>query len=119
MHPQLMLLLEIQDLKTQRRELQQDANAERLEAEHFHIELEHALAELDHKVAELENQLERSVRARYERIAKSRDRAVVPVIAGTCYGCFVSIPTATQGMAQPHRALRTCDHCGCFIYILS
>lgn len=119
MHPQLMLLLEIQDLKMQRRELQQDAAGERLEEEHFNIEVGRAIEELERKVAELENQLEPAVRGRYNRISALRDRAVVPVISGTCYGCFVSIPTATQGEADPHRSLRTCVHCGCFIYILS
>lgn len=119
MHPQLMLLLEIQDLKSQRRELQQDEATERIEQEHFHMELEGTLHELERKIAELEDQLEPRVRARYDRIARSRGRVVVPVIAGTCYGCFMSIPTATHGDSHPHGALRTCDNCGCFIYILS
>lgn len=119
MHPQLMLLLEIQDLKTQRRELLQDATAEQLEEEHFHMEVGLAVEELERKIAELEEQLEPAIRSRYRRIAASRDRAVVPVIAGTCYGCFVSIPTATRGRPDPHGMLRNCDHCGCFIYILS
>jgi predicted nucleic acid-binding Zn-ribbon protein len=120
-HPQLMLLMEIQDLRAQRRELASDEESGLGEQEkkHFHIDPAEALDRLDLKIRELEGQLSLSVRARYDRIVPHRDRVVVPVIAGVCYGCFVSIPTATVGDRGVHEDLQSCESCGCFIYVLS
>ena len=118
MHPQLMLLLELQDLRTQRRALEAGSDIEELEKEHFNIDVDEALAQLDSKIREIEEDLERPVRDRYERVRKGLQRAVVPVINGVCYGCFVSIPTATYKDQDPNDAVRSCQNCGRFIYIL-
>ncbi len=118
MDPQLMLLLELQDLRAQRKELAESEQAGQVESEHFHIDPTAAGQELDLKIAELEGELDPGVRARYERILPSRDRVVVPVINGVCYGCFVSIPTATAGDQESHTDVQGCEHCGSFIYIL-
>lgn len=118
MHAQLETLLEIQDLKSQRRELA-DTSAERqVEQDVFNMRVEDALAELDRKIAEMEGSLEPRVRSRYERLAGKRGRAVVPVIGGTCYGCFVSVPTALSSSAERNDELRYCDHCGRFLYLI-
>ena len=61
MHPQLELLLEIQDLRMQRRGLA-DGTLTDLEADVFDIEIEDAIRSLDEKVEELEGRLERGVR---------------------------------------------------------
>lgn len=116
MDPELQLLLEIQDLRAQRRELAEDRGG-RMEAETFLIDLEAARAQLDRRVEELVGSLSPTVRARYQRVAPQRDRVVVPVIGGVCYGCFVSIPTATAGDQAVHTRIRTCQSCGCFIYV--
>lgn len=120
MHPQLMLLMELQDLRAQHRELAEGTESElgEQEAEHFHIDPAEARSQLESKIEELKGQLTDSVRARYERIIPQRDRVVVPVIGGVCYGCFVSIPTATAGNRDVHGDLRSCQSCGCFIYVL-
>lgn len=121
MHPQLMLLMELQDMRAQHRELAEGAASSlgEKEAEHFHIDPADARVQLETKIHELEDQLTSSIRARYERIIPQRDRVVVPVIGGVCYGCFVSIPTATAGNRNVHGDLRSCQSCGCFIYVLS
>lgn len=118
MDPELQLLLEIQDLRAQRRELAEERGG-RMEAETFRIDLEAARAQLDRRVEELVESLSPTVRARYRRVAPQRDRVVVPVIGGVCYGCFVSIPTATAGDQAVHTRIRTCQSCGCFIYVTS
>ena len=118
MDPQLMILLELQDLRAHRKELAESEAAGRVEEEHFHIDPQAAGQELDVKIGELEGQLAPGVRARYDRIAPNRDRVVVPVINGVCYGCFVSIPTATAGDYESRSDLQGCEHCGSFIYIL-
>lgn len=119
MHPQLALLMEVQDLRGQLRELAGGGESESLEREHFHIDGQEARDQLASKIEELVEGLSPPVRDRYRRIAPSRERVVVPVINGVCYGCFVSIPTATAGDLDAHRELPTCESCGRFIYILS
>lgn len=117
MHPQLEILLQIQDLKSQRQDLTEAESEHRVEAEEFKIDIDEAVRSIDEKIAALEGELTPAVRNRYERIDAGRGRAVVPVINGLCYGCFVSIPTALAGDAHRNDEIRHCDHCGRFIYI--
>ena len=116
MHAQLEKLLEIQDLKTQRRELRDTPSERELQEEVFGMEVEDALAQLDKKIGEMEASLEPRVRTRYERLAGKRTRVVVPVIGGTCYGCFVSVPTALSSDAARNDELTFCESCGRFLY---
>jgi predicted nucleic acid-binding Zn-ribbon protein len=116
MHPQLMLLLEIQDLYLQRTDLLEEPGVERVEADHFHLDLEKAAAALERKIEELKDRLAPGVRMRCERGFPTLGRMVVPVIDGVCYGCFVSIPTARTG--DFNQTLRTCESCGRFIYLI-
>ncbi|MBX6362965.1 MAG: hypothetical protein IRZ00_03775 [Gemmatimonadetes bacterium] len=114
MHPQLEILLQIQDLRSQRRELVEGEHFRRMEEEEFHINVEEAVRDLDEKIAEMKAALTPAIRSRFERI-DGRGRAVVPVLNGTCYGCFTAVPTSSTGR---HGALLTCEHCGSFLYIL-
>lgn len=113
---QLMLLLEIQDLSTKARELESDEGMGALERNQFGMDVSEARDTLNEKVGELEAQLSERIRRRYERIAGRVDRVVVPVLNGTCYGCFVQVATATAGEQDPNAELQTCEHCGRFLY---
>lgn len=117
MHPQLSLLLEIQDLRSQRKELA-SSEMEEVQETHFNIDVGDAVATIDEKVETLEEELEALVRSRYGRVKDSLERVVAPVINGVCYGCFVSIPTATAGEGDPNDRVRTCENCGRFIYFV-
>ncbi|HEX2095037.1 MAG TPA: C4-type zinc ribbon domain-containing protein [Longimicrobiaceae bacterium] len=117
MNAQLEILLEIQDLKSQRRELS-DTPERQVEEEVFHISIEDALRQLDEKISEMEESLDPPVRSRYRRIAERHPRVVVPVIGGTCYGCFVSIPTALASDADRNQEIRNCQNCGRFLYLI-
>lgn len=116
MHPQLEILLQIQDLKSQRGDLAELAPERAVEAEQFNLDVDAALAQLDGKIGDLENELETPVRRRYDRVKAARGRIVAPVVNGTCYGCFVSLPTADSSQARAGTALESCDNCGRFIY---
>lgn len=118
MHPQLETLLEIQDLKSQREDLADRAEGAKVEEEYFNISAEEAVAQIDAKIAEMEDSLEPAVRGRYRRLSGSRGRFIVPVLNGTCFGCFVSIPTAIASVSERNDALRHCDNCGRFLYIV-
>ena len=119
MNPQLMALLEIQDLRSKVRELEEEPSVQELEREHFHVDTDEAVRRLDEKIADLEDGLDRRVRSRYDRIAGRMDRVVVPVLGGVCYGCFMSVATAVVGDQDPNEELQGCENCGCFLYFLS
>lgn len=117
MHPQLELLLEIQDLKMQRRGLA-DGTLGAVESEVFAIRVEDAIGVLDEKVGELEERLSGAVRDRYHRIVTVVPRVVAPVLNGICYGCFVAIATARAVEAYRNDRVESCEYCGCFLYHL-
>lgn len=118
MHPQLEILLQIQDLKAQHRELSVTEGERQVEEEEFQVDIEKALKQLEEKIQELEGELGPAVRSRYQRISAGRGRAVVPVINGLCYGCFMAIPTALASELTNNDDLRHCDHCGRFLYMI-
>ena len=115
MHAQLELLLELQDLHTQKRSLSEEDQAE-VESEMFDIDIEAALTTLDEKLIELADRLEPDVRDRYRDLVRAVQRAVVPVLSGICYGCFVAVPTAHASAAKRNETLGVCAHCGRFLY---
>ncbi|MFC1791378.1 hypothetical protein ACFL0I_02805 [Gemmatimonadota bacterium] len=116
MNPQLMLLLEIQDLHLQREGLLSEPGFEAVEAGHFKLDPVTAVGALEEKIEELKLELDPSIKSRCDRGLPSLGRMVVPVIGGVCYGCFVSIPTSRSGEAN--QEIKTCESCGRFIYIL-
>lgn len=118
MHAQLETLLEIQDLKSQRRELQNTTNERQVEEEVFNVSIDEAIEKLDGKIVEMEESLVPQIRSRYRRLAGRTERAVVPVIGGTCYGCFVSIPTAVASDSERNEEINHCDNCGRFLYVI-
>ena len=115
MHPQLEILLELQDLKAQKREMEEAAEESSLEIERsvFQVQPEDAVAHLEEKIEEMETSLDPEVLTRYRLIAGRRPRAVAPVLDGMCYGCFVAMPTAT---GTTNDEIRWCEHCGSFVY---
>ncbi len=116
MHPQLMLLLEIQDLHLQRTALLEEPELERVEADAFNIDPQTAAAKLTEKIEELKEQLDPAIRNRCERGLPGLGRMVVPVIGGVCYGCFVSVPTSRA--EDQNQDVRICESCGRFVYVL-
>lgn len=118
MNAQLETLLQIQDLKAQRKDLE-EAGAEReIQEEAFNLDVNTAIRSLDEKIEELEGDLDPTTRKRYDRLSSGMNRAVVPAINGTCYGCFVSVPTSVASDQTERKTLRTCDHCGRFLYFV-
>lgn len=117
MHPQLELLLEIQDLKAQREGLDEESLRD-VEAELFEIRIDEAVDRLEEKVRELEERLSPEVRRRYRKIVRRGPRPIVPVLNGICYGCFMAVPTAWASEAARNERIDVCEHCGRFLYHL-
>jgi len=57
------------------------------------------------------------VRARYERLAKSRgENVLVGVEHGVCGGCHMKLPPQTLVACQSDQDLVTCNSCGRILY---
>ena len=112
LHPELELLLEIQDLQTLRR----DIAGEEYAAAGIPVNVEDVADRLSERIAEREAQLSPRTKARYERIGKRRERVVAPVLNGVCYGCFVHVPTSKGHDKERNSELRVCESCGRFIF---
>ena len=115
MNPNLETLREIQDLRSQRRGLP-EAGEREVQEQVFGLSIEDAVRELDAKVREMEEALPPPVLNRYRRVSGKHPRVVVPVIRGTCYGCFVAVPTAQASDAERNAEIRSCQNCGRFLY---
>jgi len=115
MHPQLEILLELQDLQSQRRALH-DEPLRDVEEAVFELRPAEALELLDAKISELAGRLDPPIERRYRDLASTLDRAVAPVLNGICYGCFVATPTAWSSEAGRNDSIGVCDHCGRFLY---
>lgn len=118
MHPQLELLLQIQDLKSQRRELAEFESGRQVEEQEFNIDINDALQQLDERIDELKQELPDKVRSRLERFARTSGRAVVPVINDTCYGCFTAVATGSMSALGRNDNINHCESCGRFLYVV-
>ena len=116
MHPNLETLLEIQDLRSHRREL--EAGEREVQEAVFGLGVDDAIKQIQEKISEMEESLPPQVRSRYSRVAAKHPRMIVPVIRGVCYGCFVSVPTALASDADRNAELRSCQNCGRFLYLI-
>lgn len=113
MHEQLQLLLEIQDLKGQVKDMEAAEESREIEREVFQVKPEDAIEQLQKKIADMEEELDPDVRSRYQLVSGRRGRAVVPVVNGVCYGCFMATPT---GVRAKNENLQWCQNCGSFVY---
>lgn len=116
MHPQLELLLEMQDLRSQIRALREEAAEREVESDLFDVEIEDAVDHLVEKVDTLEHRLDPDVRATFRRVSDQVNRVVVPVIDGVCYGCFMAVPRSWASEARENEEVRNCENCGRFLY---
>lgn len=83
----------------------------RLEAELTSLQAEVDRAEA--RRLDLVGRLDPKVRARYERILRSKgDMAVVPAVAGACGGCFYQLPPQKVAEVRKGDSLVVCEGCG-------
>src|SRR5688572_19013606 len=112
MHPQLEILLQIQDLKSQRRELNETEGGRAMEEQEFHIDIDEDIRELEVRIEELSEELPQQIRGRLDRFSRSGGRAVVPLINGICYGCFTAVSTGSVADLRRNDMLNYCENCG-------
>ena len=118
MHPQLEILLQIQDLKAHRRELAESEGGRAMEEAEFNIDIEDALAQLELRITELRQELPPQVNSRLDRFTSHGGRPVVPVINGICYGCFTAVSTGSVADLGRNDEVNYCENCGRFLYVV-
>ena len=92
-----------------------DDQVSQLGARELNLKVE--LAELQSNRAELASVVDAGVRARYERLTKSKgENVVVGVTHGVCGGCHMKLPPQTLVACQSNQEVVTCNSCGRILY---
>jgi len=75
------------------------------------------LAELETNREELSGAVQEGVRARYERLVKTKgENVIVGVSHGVCGGCHMRVPPQLLVQCQAQQELVTCSNCGRILY---
>lgn len=81
------------------------------------VNLKKELAELKSNREEMAAAVDAGVRARYERLAKSKgEHVLVGVNHGVCGGCHMKLPPQTLVACQSDQDVVTCNSCGRILY---
>ncbi|MEP6691339.1 MAG: hypothetical protein ABJD07_09295 [Gemmatimonadaceae bacterium] len=104
LHPDVELLLEIQDLLAFRRTMESTDPRER-------DPIDDAAA-FAAKIATRTARLTPRTRATYDRLASRLEQIIVPVVNGVCNACRIRVPTETITAVE----VRACPSCGRFLY---
>jgi predicted nucleic acid-binding Zn-ribbon protein len=113
MNPQLQVLIALQDILLLIRDAKDPSSKRALDKMGFKVT---NLDALEGTRAELEGQLDPAILRDYSRATGRYGRIVAPVIGGTCYGCFVKIPSAIDSADDRNRTLYRCENCGMYLY---
>ncbi len=116
MGEQLDNLIKIQDLKNRKIEMENDSLVEQFEEMGFRIDKQREIEILDEAIQEIIRKLDHSTQDLYNRVSRKYSRPLTPVINGTCYGCFVAVPTAQDTGKKEDETIETCSNCGRIIY---
>ena len=110
MHPQLQLLVALQDMDEMIRETEEKgAELEGLGFKHEGLEnLKKAREELAEKI-------EPGHRSWYRRLTGKYGHAVVPVVNNLCTGCFANIPSQFVSKTNVNK-VQKCESCGRLLY---
>ncbi len=108
MHKQLELLIMLHDLDILLNEVNQDKKAG--------FEINKRMEDLVKAKRKIEGKLQPNFLKRYQKLAEKYARAVVPVIDGICYGCFVTLPTSFVVRKNRNEGVDFCPYCARFIY---
>jgi len=112
MEDQIKLLVALQDLDLMLKEAKDSETSEEFKQMGFKLE---GIDELQKARSELASRIKPQLLNRYERLARSYGRAVVPVTSNLCLGCFVTLPTSYPSL-QTKESFLTCENCGRILY---
>ncbi len=112
MEEQVKLLVALQDLDLMIKEAKDTETSTEMRQMGFKLD---GIAELHQARENLAKRVKPQLLNRYERLAKSYGRAVVPVTGNLCLGCFVTLPTSYPSLKLKSPFL-TCENCGRILY---
>jgi len=110
MHPQLQLLVALQDMDEMIRETEEKGSE--LEDLGFSHE---GLDNLKKAREELAAKIEPGNASWYRRLTKRYGHAVVPVVNNLCTGCFANIPSSFVSKTNVNK-VQKCESCGRLLY---
>ena len=110
MHPQLQLLVALQDMNGMIREVEE--KGDELETMGF----THAgLDNLKRAREELEGKIDPRLMSSFKRLVGRFGHAVVPVVGNNCTGCFAHIPPSFVSKTNAG-LVQKCESCGRYLY---
>jgi len=110
MHPQLQLLVALQDMEGMIREVEE--KVDELEGMGFsHGGLEDLKKARDELVAKIDPRH----MSWYRRLTGKFGHAVVPVVGNLCTGCFANIPSSFVSKTNINK-VQKCENCGRILY---
>ena len=110
MHPQLQLLVALQDMEGMIREVEEQGDE--LEGMGFtHGGLENLKTARDELAAKIEPRL----MSGFRRLIGRFGHAVVPVVNNLCTGCFNNIPSSFVSKTNVNK-VQKCESCGRILY---
>jgi len=112
MNEQVQLLVALQDLDLMIKEAKDKDTSSELK--HMGCKLD-GVAKLQEARENLAKKIKPQLLNRYERVAKSYERAIVPVTGNLCLGCFITLPTSYHSL-QNKSTILTCENCGRMLY---
>jgi uncharacterized protein len=96
-------------------ELEQAPERARLGERRHQLESERDAAMLAREASA--DQIDKPLRARYDRLRRSRSRdVVVPLVGGTCGACHTSVPLNRRSQIRSGAILDGCEGCGAILY---
>ncbi len=112
MHPQLQLLVALQDMEQMIQEAEDQQKASELEGMGFNLG---GLDDLKKAKDELVSKVDPRHLGYFRRLTKHFGHAVVPVVSNLCTGCFASIPASFVSVTNENK-VQKCENCGRILY---
>lgn len=110
MHPQLQLLVALQDTEGMLQEVENEgAKLEDMGFSHG------GLDDLKKAQEEIESKIDPRLANLYRRLKGRFGHAVVPVVSNLCTGCFASIPSSFVSKTNTDK-VQQCENCGRILY---
>lgn len=104
MHPVVNHLIQLQELTLIREEQKVTKNAP------------HRLDELDNSIKEMRGQLPKDVAIMFEKLRKKDHNVIVPIPAGTCSVCGLTLPISLVQLVKIGRDVHSCPNCARLLY---
>ncbi len=116
MHPQLELLIMLQDIDTLIKESQNEK--QRRELSDLGFSISEPLPDLEDVRRRMAKRIDKQVLSGYERLRLRYGHAIVPAVDEVCYGCFMRMPTSFTTGKDRNEQITTCPNCGRYLYWL-